>query len=257
MASRSARVVPVSSCPIAVGPIDGFFAGPGAGPADLDRFIVFSDGEGLAVEGIDDARTLAVSVLGVRIEFSVGCFFQSNLALLDGLAGFALDGLQGGTAVDLYCGVGLFGALLAGRSRQITAVESSTLSMHFARRNIRSAEADFFPMTVEQWIDSGAARGRPDSMVVDPPRAGLGVEVRAGLAVLKPRRISYVSCNPVTLARDVGELTRAGVLPGRAAGVRLLPADLAHRVSRPAVAGGMTPPRARMAARGSRLLSWR
>ena len=65
-------------------------------------------------------------------------------------------------------------------------------------------------MSVEQWIESGGARERPDVVVVDPPRPGLGPELRAHLAAQKPPRIRYVSCNPVTLARDVGELARAG-----------------------------------------------
>jgi 23S rRNA (uracil1939-C5)-methyltransferase len=210
MAARSERVVPAPGCPVAVGPIDAFLAGQAAGPPGLDRFVLFSDGTGLAVEGVDDERTLAVSVRGRRIEFSVGCFFQSNLALLDRLASSALDGLEGESAVDLYCGVGLFGALLPAGFRRVTAVESSTLAMRFARANIRADEPDLYPVSVEQWLASGAARGRPDAVVVDPPRPGLGPEVRAWLAERKPRQVSYVSCNPVTLSRDLGDLVRAG-----------------------------------------------
>jgi 23S rRNA (uracil1939-C5)-methyltransferase len=179
-------------------------------PGGLDRFVVFSNGEWVAGEGIDDDRELSVPVLGAPISFSVGCFFQGNLAVLDSLASFALDGLAGDTAADLYCGVGIFGALLGARFKRITAVESSSLSVSFARRNIRGPESDFFPMTVEQWIQSGGARDRPDAVIVDPPRAGLGPEVRQHLCALKSPRLIYVSCNPATLARDLGQLVRAG-----------------------------------------------
>jgi 23S rRNA (uracil1939-C5)-methyltransferase len=222
MGARSARIVPVQSCPIAVAPIDGVFRSRGTRggggnshvPAGLDRFVVFSNGEWVASEGIDDDRELSVPVLGTPISFSVGCFFQGNLAVLDRLASFALDGLAadavGDTAADLYCGVGIFGALLGARFKKITAVESSSLSVSFARRNIRGPESDFYPMTVEQWIQSGGARDRPDAVIVDPPRAGLGPEVRQHLCALKSPRLVYVSCNPVTLARDLGQLVRAG-----------------------------------------------
>jgi tRNA/tmRNA/rRNA uracil-C5-methylase (TrmA/RlmC/RlmD family) len=114
----------------------------------------------VASEGIDDERELSIPVLGTPISFSVGCFFQGNLAVLDSLASFALEGLSGDTAADLYCGVGLFGALLGARFKRIAAVESSSLSASFARRNIRGAECDF-SMTVEQWIQSEAPGAGP------------------------------------------------------------------------------------------------
>ena len=216
MGSRSVRIVPVEGCPIAVAPIDRLFRAYGKQggdphvPAGLDRFVVFSNGEWVASEGIDDERELSIPVLGTPISFSVGCFFQGNLAVLDSLASFALDGLSGDTAADLYCGVGLFGALLGVRFKRIAAVESSSLSASFARRNIHGAECDFFPMTVEQWIQSGSARDRPDAVIVDPPRPGLAPEVREHLCALKSPRLVYISCNAVTLARDLGQLVRAG-----------------------------------------------
>jgi len=210
MAARSGDVVPVEHCPIVAPPLDGFFAGRLAAPAGLDRFTVFSDGNWVACEGIDDDRDLAVTVCGRPVAFSVGCFFQSNLAALGALVQVVLEGLRGEDAADLYCGVGLFGAGLAERFPRVAAVESSTLSLAFARRNIRGSGHEFHPMTVEQWIESGAARGRFDAVVVDPPRAGLAPEVSAWLCDAAPSRLVYASCNPVTLARDLARLTAGG-----------------------------------------------
>jgi len=145
-------------------------------------------------------------VCGRDIVFSVGCFFQSNLSVLSMLVPFAIDGLAGKRAADLYCGVGLFGAFLAQSFDRITAVESSTHSLSYARRNLVGDSHEFFPMSIEGWIESGAAGSSFDAAIVDPPRTGLSPEVRRWLRRSRPSRLVYVSCNPVTLARDLGEL---------------------------------------------------
>jgi 23S rRNA (uracil1939-C5)-methyltransferase len=142
----------------------------------------------------------------------VGCFFQSNLAVLDTLVPWALEGLSGESAADLYCGVGLFGSFLAERFPRVISVESSATSLSYARRNITGASHEFYPMSVEQWIQSGAAPGGLDAVVVDPPRAGLGAEAREWLTADPPRQLVYVSCNPVTLARDLRVLTGTGAM---------------------------------------------
>ncbi len=208
MSAGSERVVPVATCPVSVGSINRLFANPGRAPADRDRFTAWGDDETLAVEGLDDERDLEVRVLGKSIIFSVACFFQSNLSMLSKLLPFALEGLSGKAAADLYCGVGLFGAFLADRFERVTAVESSSLSMSYARRNIPDDRGDFYPVSMEQWVETDAARRPLDAVVVDPPRAGLGPEVRRWLHRAAPSRLVYVSCNPVTLARDLGELVR-------------------------------------------------
>ncbi|MGA2763258.1 MAG: TRAM domain-containing protein [Spirochaetia bacterium] len=208
MSAGSERVVPVATCPVSVGSINRLFADPGRAPADRDRFTAWGDDETLAVEGLDDERDLEVRVLGKSVIFSVACFFQSNLSMLSKLLPFALEGLSGKAAADLYCGVGLFGAFLADRFERVTAVESSSLSMSYARRNIPDDRGDFYPVNMEQWVETDAARRPLDAVVVDPPRAGLGPEVCRWLRGAAPSRLVYVSCDPVTLARDLGELVR-------------------------------------------------
>lgn len=101
MGAGSNRIVHVDACPIAVGPINGVFNGSVPLPESLDRFTVFSNGEYVAAEGIDDDRDLVARVCGREIVFSVGCFFQSNLTVLDKLVPWALEGLAGATAADL------------------------------------------------------------------------------------------------------------------------------------------------------------
>jgi len=65
-------------------------------------------------------------------------------------------------------------------------------------------------MAVEKWIASPGAARRFDCVLVDPPRAGLSASVRAWLARARLRSLLYVSCDPVTLARDLGDLVRSG-----------------------------------------------
>jgi 23S rRNA (uracil1939-C5)-methyltransferase len=210
MAAGSNRIVAVQTCPIVALPIDGLFDGTLPAPEGLDRFTAFSDGAVVATEGIDDERDLSVRVCGRTISFSVGCFFQSNLAALEKLVPWVVQGLSGTAAADLYCGVGLFGAFLAERFSRIICVESSAMSLSYARGNIAGAISESHPMSVEQWIASGAARESFDAVVVDPPRAGLGVEVREWLCGAPTNHLVYVSCNPVTLARDLGQLCAGG-----------------------------------------------
>jgi len=211
MGARSNQLVKVETCPIVTPSIDAIFRDGGRAPADRERFTVFGAGSGAAaVEGIDDDRDIAVTVRGRPIVFSVGCFFQSNLGALEMLVPWALEGLAGATAADLYCGVGLFGAFLSERFSRIICVEQSAMSIAYARRNVTGPATDFFPMSVEQWIASGAARLAPNTVVVDPPRAGLGPEVRDWLCRAGPARLVYVSCNPVTLARDLRQLLSGG-----------------------------------------------
>lgn len=206
------RVVAAAACPVAVGPVNALLADPPPPSAiALNRFTVFGDVGWVACEGRDDERELLVEVAGRAIRFSVGCFFQSNLAVLQHLARHVTEAFgSGGVAADLYAGVGLFASFLADRFARVIAVESSSLSLAFATRNAASPRVETFPMTVEHWIAAGAPGGPFDAVVVDPPRVGLGREVRTWLASAKPRTLVYVSCNPVTLARDLGELVRSG-----------------------------------------------
>jgi 23S rRNA (uracil1939-C5)-methyltransferase len=213
MAVGSHSVIAVDRCPIVDPSIDRLFTGAAKAPEGLDRFTAFGHGDSLAVEGRDDDRDLRVTIAGREIIFSVGCFFQSNLAVLPRLASWALEGLQGEAVADLYCGVGLFGSFLAEGFSRIICVERSAMSLSYARRNVAGAANEFHPMSVEDWIVSGAARKngpRLDAVVVDPPRAGLSPAVRAWLGDAAPGRLVYVSCNPVTLARDLGVLVTGG-----------------------------------------------
>lgn len=139
---------------------------------------------------------------------SRGGFFQINRFLVDELVRIVTGGRRGAIAWDLYAGVGLFSRALARAFQQVVAVEAAAgdLSRSFKGPGKRAVETT----TVEFLRGAVVQRERPDLIVMDPPRAGVGAEVCSLLARLSPSEIVYVSCDPVTLARDAKLLVAAG-----------------------------------------------
>lgn len=139
---------------------------------------------------------------------TAGSFFQVNRFLVDELIEIVSAGASGSIALDLYAGVGLFSLPLARSFAQVIAVEASQTSYndlrHNAPREVKAVRA-----TTEQYL--GKVSGvRPDLVVADPPRGGLGEKVIRDLAKLDSPRITYVSCDPSTLARDLRLLMTLG-----------------------------------------------
>jgi 23S rRNA (uracil1939-C5)-methyltransferase len=132
---------------------------------------------------------------------SAGAFFQTNRFLIDDLVGLATGGASGKLALDLYAGVGLFSAVLARSFAQVIAVEASQTSLADLRHNC-AQEVKAVRATTEKYLAQSSGL-HPDLVVADPPRGGLGENVVRSLARLDAPRITYVSCDPSTLARDL------------------------------------------------------
>ncbi len=157
---------------------------------------------------------------GETYRFDAGCFFQINHALLGPLLIEGLRGAEpaagdaGNTALDLYSGVGLFTLPLARRFPHVVAVEGNPASAEYARRNLSDASlanARVETSAVGDWLARHAEElGKADFVLLDPPRAGAEPEAVRGIIALQPRHISYVSCDPATLARDLRALLDAG-----------------------------------------------
>lgn len=143
---------------------------------------------------------------GFLFRVSRSAFFQVNRFLLDRLVESALEGAQGETAVDLYSGVGLFALPLARRFCPVTAAESRIAAWRDLEFNAQRAGV---PITALQTSAENFLRNLAspaDFVIADPPRAGLGKQVVESLLQLPPRRLTIVSCNPATLARDLAAL---------------------------------------------------
>jgi len=139
---------------------------------------------------------------------SRGGFFQVNRRLISDLVRIVTDNRQGTTAWDLYAGVGLFSRALVKGFQQVVAVEAAgdDLVNSFKGPGRRAVAAT----TVEFLRGAAVQRDRPQLIVMDPPRAGVGPEVCALLARIAAPEIVYVSCDPVTLARDLKSLVASG-----------------------------------------------
>lgn len=144
-----------------------------------------------------------------------GGFFQVNRHLVSTLTRLAVGGRAGALAWDLYAGVGLFSRRLAEQFQRVVAVEAAEPAATNLKTALASATngkshhaiaattLDFLKAAVVQ-------RERPDLIVMDPPRAGVGSESCALLARIRAPEVVYVSCDPVTLARDLKFLTQSG-----------------------------------------------
>jgi 23S rRNA (uracil1939-C5)-methyltransferase len=154
------------------------------------------------------------TVRGVVYSFSASTFFQANPSLLGDLIDEAIGEESGEFAIDLYAGVGLFTIQLARRFKRVIGVESDREAGEFALENLsvnRITNVEFHTGNAEAWLKSSVEKPTrsPDLLLLDPPRSGAAEAVRL-LDALAPLRVTYVSCDPATLARDLRSLIDSG-----------------------------------------------
>jgi 23S rRNA (uracil1939-C5)-methyltransferase len=157
---------------------------------------------------------LTRTVAGFAFRFSPATFFQVNALMLETLVSKAVGDESGSLAIDLFAGVGLFTLPLASRYAQVIGVEADRRSVAFARENIAAStleNVDVRQAGAASWLEKFAAirAPAPDLILLDPPRTGAADSI-PHLTALKPARITYVSCDPATLARDLRKLLDSG-----------------------------------------------
>jgi 23S rRNA (uracil1939-C5)-methyltransferase len=139
-----------------------------------------------------------------------GAFFQVNRWLIDQMVERVVAEQHGQLAWDLFAGVGLFARQLANNFEQVIAVESAPTSTPALADNLAAIGAKSVAASTVDFLRVNTNGQRPDLIVVDPPRTGLGDEVNNLLTAIGAPQIVYVSCDPATLARDLRTLARAG-----------------------------------------------
>jgi tRNA/tmRNA/rRNA uracil-C5-methylase (TrmA/RlmC/RlmD family) len=232
----SHRICDVAECPVLVPELQETLSGlrermgKDLLPTDAEDFQAVAGDEGVSLAPpLDDVEPLEASraIAGNRYRFSAEGFFQINQSLLPQLVAFATDDARGDAALDLYCGVGLFTLPLARRFRHVTGVEGNPSAVAYARRNLAGTQLENAVVEcagVGEWLKTKALTHAPvDLVLLDPPRAGLEEGATAGLLALRPQHITYVSCDPATLARDLQEILKGGYALGKIAAFDMFP----------------------------------
>ena len=176
------------------------------------------------------------------LRISPEAFFQTNTEMAELLYGVvgeyaALEGWE--RVFDLYCGIGTIALTLAARAGELWGIElveeAVADAIAGARRN-DITKARFFAGDTRLALAELVQRaGRPDVVLVDPPRAGLSKKVVHRIIDASPKRIVYVSCNPTTLAPNAAELVEAGWTLRKVRPVDIVSPDSPHRVRSPSV----------------------
>ncbi|MGP3535499.1 class I SAM-dependent RNA methyltransferase [Microbacterium sp. RD1] len=253
-AARSHRVIEVPDLPLATDAVARAAArvrGQAAGRVDL---VQPADGRVRVLPRPDDAdrrRLPAPEILTEQVagrEFRVDArgFWQVHRLAASSLTRVVTEQLRAADPelpvdpdaahLDLYGGVGLFAATLAelgGPATRITSVESDPRATEHAGENLAEwvgarAETARVERFLAERVASASAHERErlarGVVLLDPPRAGAGRDVVAGIVALSPRTVVYVACDPVALARDLGTFRDAGYrVVGGVRGVDLFP----------------------------------
>jgi 23S rRNA (uracil1939-C5)-methyltransferase len=211
--------------------LDGFAEAVGAGSVLWTRARdVGETTVGGRTEVLHGTEAIEEELGGLRFRISADAFFQTNTEMAERLYGVAIEyaRLQGWERVyDLFCGIGTIGLSLAPRAGEVWGLELVEEAIADAIANARRNEIDnvrFFAgdvrLALRQLVETA---GRPDVLVVDPPRAGLSAKVVRRVIEAGPTRIVYVSCNPTTLAPNAAQLVEAGYALRRVRPVDMFP----------------------------------
>ncbi len=255
-ASRSHNIVRVEHCPIAHPLLASLWPREmpcgverlalRAGVATGERLVLLeaaalpepaSTGWPAEVNVVADLGGRAVALQGVpwyherlferELRVSARSFFQNNTAqaqvLIDCVReALALD--SGEVLLDAYCGVGAFLLLLlppGGRGLGIESFPEAVADARVNARALHSGQVTFLEGDVARVLARRALTC--DAVVLDPPRAGCSTQALARIIETGARRIAYVSCDPATLARDIGHLQRSGYRLERVQPVDMFP----------------------------------
>jgi 23S rRNA (uracil1939-C5)-methyltransferase len=199
-------------------------------PVDLHTVVEGPGGGTAGPTGVLGEEFLAEELAQLEFRVSPTAFFQTNTEMAERLyeiaAGYAeLSGRE--RVFDLYCGIGTIGLVLARRAGEVWGIETVPEAVADASENARRngiANARFIAADVRVGVRPLLERaGRPDVVVVDPPRAGLSKKVVRRVIECGAQRIVYVSCNPTTLAPNASQFTEAGYRLRRVRPVDMFP----------------------------------
>lgn len=251
---ESNDIVGFENCPVLTDGLNEFLRGEGRRifaakqeersiPRELD-INIFDNGagqisyyyKGMHSSEFNQKSVSVVNVGGRNIQADASVFFQSNLGLLpelvDAVRRAVDEGLETGKAsnewlIDLFSGVGFFAAILQDKFKKITTVEREEGCLKHAKVNLfeKSRNPDMLENVsapAEDWLLDNVVNV-PATLIVDPPRTGLPKEALDAIVASSVNRLIYVSCDPVTLARDYAKFASSGFSLKHASGFAFYP----------------------------------
>ncbi len=156
------------------------------------------------------AHSLDYRAAGFMYRVDHGAFFQANRWLIDAFVERVIAGHHGTLGWDLFAGVGLFARRLAENFARVVAVESAPPATTALVHNLRGTSATAVRSATLDFLRRAPRGQKPELIVADPPRTGLGAETTALLSQVAAPTLVYVSCDPATLARDLRALIGSG-----------------------------------------------
>jgi 23S rRNA (uracil1939-C5)-methyltransferase len=199
-------------------------------PTDLHTAIEGDSGGTEGPTGALGSERLREELGGLRLQMSHAAFFQTNTEMAERLYAVAAEyaGLSGRERVfDLFCGIGTIGLTMARRAGEVWGLEIVPEAIADAERNAKAngiGNARFRAANARTGVRPLLEEaGKPDVVVIDPPRAGLSAKIVRRVVECGARRIVYVSCNPTTLAPNAAQLTEAGYTLRRVRPVDMFP----------------------------------
>jgi 23S rRNA (uracil1939-C5)-methyltransferase len=199
-------------------------------PVDLHTIVADDSGDNEGPTGVLGKEYLEEELCSLKWAISPGAFFQTNTEMAERLYGVAAEyaDLSGSERVfDLFCGIGTIGLSMASRAGEVWGLEIVPEAIADAERNAElngignarfvagNARTGVRPLVEEA--------GKPDVVVLDPPRAGLSQKMVRRVIECEAPKIVYVSCNPTTLAPNAAQLVEAGYRLARVKPVDMFP----------------------------------
>ena len=229
LALNGRQRIPIARCPLATEPINAILREqPPRTLADNEQLVIrsnqagearwFTEREGRCTASDGQSATLTEKVLDQSYDYPLNSFFQVNPEVLNKIltmAGLRYETFGCSTLVDAYCGVGVFVLALTRRNQRGIGIEVDGNAIAAAKANAARQEAHhvkFIQGRTETRLEPVLRELQADQtcLILDPPRAGCSAPVLQAVTSRKPRHISYLSCVPPILARDLKQLAQSG-----------------------------------------------
>ncbi|SMP46444.1 23S rRNA (uracil(1939)-C(5))-methyltransferase RlmD [Anoxynatronum buryatiense] len=165
------------------------------------------------IQCLHGKESIRESLLGLNFTITPFSFFQTNSYAAECLYEIATSFLSetDQNVYDLYCGLGTITQLMARRASKVTGIELVTEAVEQARKDAQLngfENCTFIAGDVKETLNQ--LPGRPDTLILDPPRAGVHPKAMTDLLAMKPEKMIYISCNPRSLVDNLEQATATG-----------------------------------------------